>query len=170
MTNTYPLKEVVPYFDSVQKLNDKISSLASSSTVVYTYGAWDLLHPGHVIFLSRAKMLGDFLVVGVVADLPIRELKGITRPIQTQEERIITSGSLRDVDAVITQSDYDPTINLEQLQRIDILTKGDDWDYIPGTQTIEKLGGKLIKLNYSKGYSTSKLVEIMKSESYQSEL
>ena len=110
-------------------------------------------------------MLGDFLIVGVVADLPIRELKGASRPVQTQEERILTSGSIRDVDAVIAQSDYDPTIILEQLPRIDILTKGDDWDYIPGTQTIEKLGGKLIKLNYSDGYSTSKLVKKMENES-----
>ena len=45
------------------------------------------------------------------------------------------------------------------MEKVDILTKGDDWDYIPGTETIENLGGRLIKISYTDGFSTSKTVK-----------
>ena len=65
---------------------------------------------------------------------------------------------MRCVDAAITQSDYDPSENLENIERIDILTKGDDWEYIPGQESIVSLGGKLVKINYSPDYSTSSTI------------
>lgn len=146
-------------FESIEDLNQILKDLSSDFKVVYTYGAWDLLHPGHINFLSRAKNLGDFLIVGVVADSPIRNLKGKERPLQTLSERLITVGSLRLVDATIAQSEYDPSEQLRSLKRVNILTKGDDWDYIPGTETIEDLGGKLVKFSYTGGFSTSRIVE-----------
>jgi len=155
------LSGVCPYHADIDELNILISELPREHTIVYTYGAWDMLHPGHVIFLARARALGDFLINGVVADGPIRELKGSRRPFQSQIERIMTSGSLRCVDAVIGQPEYDPTALLEALERVDILTKADDWNHIPGTETIEKLGGKLIKLSYTEAFSTSNLASMM---------
>ena len=145
-------------FKNLDDLNKILQDLDNNIKIVYTYGAWDLLHPGHIHLLSRAKMLGDFLIVGVVSDEPIKELKGSERPVQAQDERLITIGSLRCVDAAISQPKYDPSDQLRYLKRVDILTKGDDWDYIPGTETIEKLGGKLITFNYTKGFSTSSIV------------
>ena len=149
-------------FDSIDELNRILKDISSESVIVYTYGAWDLFHPGHVKFLSRARDLGDFLIVGTVADKPIKKLKGNNRPIQLQEERLITVGSLRCVDAAIAQPNYDPSEILKRLSRVDILTKGDDWDYIPGQETISKLGGQLIKLGYTSGFSTSSTVNKLK--------
>ena len=149
-------------FKSIEELNKNLDKLPDNGTVVYTYGAWDLFHPGHVNFLTRARDLGNYLIVGVIADEPIRVLKGLERPIQSQEERMITVGCLRCVDAVIAQPEYDPSEQLKSLKQIQILTKGDDWDYIPGTETIEILGGRLIKLSYTDLFSTSQLVSKLK--------
>lgn len=150
--------EWIKKFESFDKINQILELLDSKSKIVYTYGAWDLLHPGHIRYLIRARELGDFLIVGVVADEPIANLKGIDRPVQKQSERMVTVGSLRFVDVVIPQPQYDPSSELKSFSRVDILTKGDDWDYIPGTETIESLGGKLIQFSYTDGFSTSKLV------------
>ena len=128
--------------------------------VVYTYGAFDILHPGHIILLERAKKLGSYLIVGVVADAPIKELKGKCRPVMCVEDRMAIVRALRCVDEVHLQETYDPSNNLRHsLLHIDILAKGNDWDYIPGTETIQELGGKLIKLPYTKGHSTSTIIK-----------
>ena len=145
-------------FNSIEELNHSILSLPNKSVIVYTYGAWDILHPGHVKFLIRARELGDFLVVGVVADKPIKNLKGEDRPIQSQDERMFVIGSLACVDAAIFQSEYDPSHVIKSLHKVDILTKGDDWDYIPGQEAIEEVGGSLVKLGYSHGFSTTSIV------------
>ena len=150
-------------YEDLDSLNDILKNLDSQKRIVYTYGVWDLFHPGHSILLSRAKQLGDFLIVGTVSDKPVRKLKGEDRPVQSQIDRIVTVSSLRFVDAAVFQSEYDPSDVLQKLFRVDILTKGDDWDYIPGTETIEELGGRLILLPYSPDFSTSKLVEKVRS-------
>ena len=152
------------YFDDLRELKKIIKSMPSSKVIVYTYGAWDLVHPGHIRFLSRAKELGDFLIVGIISDKQIKEFKGIDRPIQSEKDRLITIGSLRMVDAVIHQPIYDPSAQLNQISKIDILTKGDDWDYIPGEETIQSLGGKLIKLGYTDNFSTSAIVKKMSKQ------
>jgi len=131
---------------------------AAGKKIVYTYGVWDLLHPGHLRLLARAKELGDFLVVGVVPDEPVRKLKGEGRPTQHLDERLKIVGSLRFVDLAFPQQGYDPSPDMLALGRLDILTKGDDWEKIPGTEAIERMGGRLIKLTYSQEYSSSALI------------
>ena len=152
-------------YESESEINKLLVSLDSSDKIVYTYGVWDLLHPGHINFLYRASKLGSFLIVGVVADKPVHDLKGPDRPTQSQSDRIITVGTLRFVDAAIKQPEYDPSPQLRSLHRVDILTKGDDWELIPGTKTIEELGGELIKFSYTEGFSTSALVSKMNKDS-----
>lgn len=145
---------------SVDEINKKIRKLKAGQKVVYTYGAWDLMHPGHINYILRAKDLGDFLIVGVVGDAPIRKLKGNTRPAQPADHRFVNVASLGFVDCAIYQGSYDPSHIIKKLARVDILTKADDWDYIPGTEAVEAKGGKLVKMSYSKGMgSTSKLFE-----------
>ncbi len=144
--------------EMIDEINNIISKLSSGKKIVYTYGAWDLIHPGHLIFLNRAKELGDYLIVGTVADKPIKELKGEERPVQKADDRNFLVSNFKCVDASLIQSEYDPSDILTSLLRVDILTKGDDWEYIPGQETIEKLGGKLVKLGYSKSYSTSSTI------------
>ena len=91
-------------------------------------------------------------------DDAIKNLKGEDRPTQSQTERLTVIGSVRYVDIVLPQKKYDPSDELRKIGRVDILTKGDDWDYIPGTETIKKMGGKLVCLSYTDGFSTSQLV------------
>ena len=133
--------------------------------VVYTYGAFDLIHSGHVKLLERAKELGDFLIVGVVADDAIKELKGDDRPIQSVIDRMYMVGVLPFVNRVVMQRTYDPSDNIENSDKdITILVKGDDWDYIPGEETIKERGGKLVKLPYTQGPSTSAIIKKIRGE------
>ena len=151
-------QEMKRIFETPSDIRKIVESQPDANKIVYTYGVWDLLHPGHIKLLQRAKELGDFLIVGVVADAPVSKLKGKNRPVQKIHDRLYIVGSLRCVDAVLAQPEYDPSFELQSIKRIDILTKGDDWNIIPGSATVEKLGGQLIKLNYSTDYSTSKFV------------
>lgn len=132
-------------------------------TVVYTYGVWDLIHPGHILLLERAKALGEVLIVGTVTDAPVSRLKGVDRPVQSLDDRMYIVGSLKCVNYVVRQEGYDPTPELKYLAEngavVHILAKGDDWEKIPGSDYIESIGGKLVKLPYSKDWSTSKMVE-----------
>lgn len=128
--------------------------------IVYTYGAFDLLHPGHIKMLETAASYGDKLIVGIVGDKAIRDLKGKDRPIQNEKDRLRIVQSIKCVDIAMKQKDYDPEPNLEKVKP-DILVKGDDWDHIPGQEWMEKHGGKLIKPKYSKGWSTSSTVKKM---------
>lgn len=152
------MEKWVKIFKTALQLKEILESLPKTKIVVYTYGAWDLLHPRHIKLLAAARELGDFLIVGVVADEPIRELKGHGRPVQPLADRLFSVGALRFVDAAIPQDKYDPSGQLKELKRVNILTKGDDWENIPGTETITKMGGRLVKLSYSCEYSSSAII------------
>lgn len=134
--------------------------------IIYTYGVFDILHIGHIKLLQRAKKLGDYLIVGIVMDKAVQEKKGNTRPIQNHYDRLKIIKSLKFVDEVYLQTNFDPSENLIKLynsgKKIKILCKGNDWRYIPGQETIRKLKGKLIKLPYSKKYSTTKIINKIK--------
>ena len=105
-------------FEDVSDLNTILVSLPSEKKIVYTYGVWDLLHPGHTRLLMRAKELGDFLIVGTVGDGPVKKLKGDLRPVQGFKDRMSNIGFLRFVDAVVFQAEYDPSSVLKKLHKI----------------------------------------------------
>ena len=128
--------------------------------LVYTYGAFDILHPGHVLLLEKAKRLGDSLAVGILSDEAIKKRKGDDRPIQPQADRMKIISSLRCVDTVYRQDSYDPTANLELIHP-EIVTKGDDWNILRGyLEPFHFI--KFVPLDYSPDYSTSKIVEEIK--------
>ena len=145
--------------DGEEEIIKVLNSFDENTIVVYTYGAWDLIHPGHVNLLNRAKEMGDVLIVGVVSNEPIKELKGDTRPTQDVKDRMIMVDSIKSVDFVVEQKKYDPSDCLRRLGNVSLLVKGDDWDYIPGEETIQEVGGKLVKLSYTSGFSTSSLIK-----------
>jgi len=128
--------------------------------IVYTYGAFDLLHPGHLNLLRNARELGDCLVVGVLDDIAIRERKGKNRPIQNQVDRIEIVNSLKFVDMVIPQKSYNPYYSMCELPRVDILTKGDDWGFCE--KVAKEYGCKFTAINYSDAYSTTGLIKKIK--------
>ena len=132
-------------------------------TVVFTNGVFDLLHPGHVRYLKRARALGDALIVGLNADDSVRRNKGPERPITPEAERAEILAALECVDAVVIFHEDTPAEIVRALQP-DVLVKGADWpaDRIVGRDTVEARGGKVVRIPLEPGHSTSSLVERIK--------
>jgi rfaE bifunctional protein nucleotidyltransferase chain/domain len=148
--------------EKVKKTHFRLSGVVfdciEHKKIIYSYGAWDLLHPGHIKMLQKAKSLGDTLIVGVVRDGAIKKLKGEDRPIQNESDRLKIISTLKCVDIAVLQDDYNPVPNLEKFNP-DILVKGDDWDYIPGEEWVKERGKQLVKPPYSKDWSTSAIIK-----------
>jgi D-beta-D-heptose 7-phosphate kinase/D-beta-D-heptose 1-phosphate adenosyltransferase len=136
---------------------------ANGKTLVFTNGVFDLLHVGHVRYLSAARALGDALVVAINSDRTVRELKGDDRPVINEGERAEVLAALRDVDYVITFDDLSPRSLIGDLLP-DVLVKGGDYglDEIHGREEVEAAGGKVIALPFSEGASTSGIIARMK--------
>ena len=110
--------------DEVRKLRAELH--AQKKRLVFTNGCFDLLHAGHVRYLAQARALGDALVVAVNSDSSVRELKGPSRPIQSQSDRAEILAALRSVDAVIVFGDARVTKLIEDI-RPHVYAKGGDY-------------------------------------------
>lgn len=128
--------------------------------VVFTNGCFDLLHPGHVRYLTEARSLGDVLVVGLNGDRSVRALKGEGRPILNQEERSEVIAALEAVDFVVVFDEETPKELVAELLP-DVLVKGGDWpiDQIIGRVEVEAAGGRVFSLRYIEGSSTSDIID-----------
>ena len=137
---------------------------AAGRRVVFTNGVFDLLHPGHVRYLQDAKSLGDVLIVGLNADASVRRNKGPSRPINPQDERAEVLAALAVVDAVVI-FDEDTPAEIIALVQPDVLVKGADWaaDRIVGRDTVEARGGHVVRVPVEQGYSTTAIVERVRS-------
>lgn len=124
--------------------------------IVFTNGCFDLLHLGHVDYLSKAADLGDKLVVGLNSDASTSALKGPGRPIIDQYSRSIMLASLSFVDAVILFDEPTP-LELIAWIRPDVLVKGADYtvDQIVGSDLVLEYGGDVQTIEYLSGYSTT---------------
>lgn len=127
--------------------------------LVFTNGCFDLLHPGHVAYLDEARRLGDLLVVGVNTDASVARLKGPSRPLVSEDDRLRVLAGLAAVDA-LTLFDEDTPAELIAALRPDVLVKGGDYapDEIVGRDTVEADGGRVRVIPFLPGYSTSDLV------------
>ena len=128
--------------------------------VVFTNGCFDLLHPGHIETLEKARNLGDALVVGVNSDRSVREMKGEGRPIVPERERAEVLAALECVDAVVIFGEPTPREIVAALLP-DVLVKGGDWasDQIIGREEVVRAGGRVVSVPVVAGYSTSAIVE-----------
>ena len=129
-------------------------------TVVFTNGMFDLLHPGHVRYLTEARQQGDALIVGVNSDRSVRAIKGPTRPITAEHERAEILAALAAVDAVVIFDEDTPHAIITRLQP-DVLVKGADWaaDRIVGRDVVEARGGRVVRIPMATGYSTTEILE-----------
>lgn len=136
----------------------------AGKTVVFTNGVFDLLHPGHVRYLQSARAFGDALIVGLNADASVRRNKGPDRPINSEQERAEILAGLSAVDAVVLFEEDTPAEIIRSVQP-DVLVKGADWpaDQIVGRDTVEARGGRVVRVTVEQGYSTSALVEKVRS-------
>ena len=128
--------------------------------VVFTNGVFDLLHPGHVRYLRDARALGDALIVAVNSDRSVRAIKGEGRPVNPERERAELLVGLQSVDAVVIFDEDTPHAIISRIQP-DILVKGADWgpDNIIGRDVVEARGGRVVRIELARGFSTTSLVE-----------
>jgi rfaE bifunctional protein nucleotidyltransferase chain/domain len=133
--------------------------------VVFTNGVFDLIHAGHVDYLTKAKALGDVLIVGMNTDNSVRRIKGNKRPILNQDERAFLISSFKPVDYVTLFDEDTPKEIIDEIIP-DILVKGADWsiDKIVGRETVEKHGGEVKTIEFVNNQSTSKIIESIKNK------
>lgn len=136
----------------------------AGSTIVFTNGCFDLIHPGHIRYLQQASELGDLLVVGVNTDESVTRLKGPGRPILKLEERCEVLLALRCVQAVVPFAEETP---LELIRRVrpHVLVKGGDWavDQIVGREVVQGDGGRVLSLPFHDGTSTTDIISRIRS-------
>jgi len=132
---------------------------AQGKRVVFTNGCYDLLHPGHVRLLERARSLGDVLILALNTDDSVQRLKGPSRPLISQDERAALAVHLDAVDAV-TFFDEDTPRELIAAVLPDVLVKGADWShFIAGREEVEAAGGVVMALPLEPGFSSTNIVE-----------
>ena len=133
--------------------------------IVFTNGVFDILHPGHLRYLQAARRHGDLLVVGLNSDASVRRNKGPARPINPEAERGEVLAALACVDAVSIFDDDTPAEIIARVEP-DILVKGADWpaDQIVGRDTVEARGGRVSLEPVEQGYSTTTLIQKVRSE------
>lgn len=131
---------------------------AQGETVVFTNGCFDLIHYGHLQYLSEAAQLGGHLIVGLNSDASVQALKGAHRPIKDFNSRVALMASLSMVDLVVVFEELTP-LNLIQTLSPDILVKGGDWkpEQIVGSDWVLARGGAVHSLPYLEGFSTTNI-------------
>jgi D-sedoheptulose 7-phosphate isomerase len=133
--------------------------------IVFTNGCFDILHPGHVDLLERARKLGSKLIVGLNSDESVRKIKGPERPFQNENDRRAVLLGLASVDEVIIFEELTPESLIRHIKP-DILVKGGDWkpEEIIGGDFVTANGGKVVSLPLVEGYSSSKVFEKIRKE------
>ncbi|MFI5219043.1 MAG: D-glycero-beta-D-manno-heptose 1-phosphate adenylyltransferase [Bacteroidia bacterium] len=151
-----------------QAIESKIFSTAESFThqlaiwkfqqkkIVFTNGCFDLLHAGHIDYLSKAADEGDVLIVGLNTDRSVTEIKGPKRPINNGQSRALLLASLSFVNAVVLFEEATP-YNLIKTVEPDVLIKGADYkpDEIAGSDLVKSKNGLVKTIPLLEGYSTS---------------
>lgn len=133
--------------------------VAENKRLVFTNGCFDILHRGHVTYLTYARNQGDALVVGLNSDASVKRNKGNDRPINNEQDRAYVLGSLRAVDYVVIFDEDEPK---ELIARIlpQVLVKGRDWaHYVSGREVVEANGGQVVLADMVDGKSTTGTIE-----------
>lgn len=135
---------------------------AAKKQLVVTNGCFDLLHIGHVTYLESARNLGDALLVGMNSDAAVRELKGPTRPVNSENDRAAVLAALESLDGVCLFTEPTATRFLS-LAQPDIYVKGGDYTLETLNQderkAVEKAGGKIVIIPFVPGKSTTGILQ-----------
>ena len=154
-----------PFYKKIfraKQWNDAIKFLGTQDCV-FTNGCFDLLHPGHLIYLSQAASLSANLVIGLNSDDSVKKLKGERRPINNFMDRATMLSALHQVSCVIEFKEETPLALIEKLKP-KVLVKGGDYkiEEIVGRETVESNGGKVITIPFVGNYSSTHLIEKIK--------
>ena len=150
--------KIVPLKELAQRAN---KLRAAGKKIVATNGCFDLLHVGHIRYLSAARVFGDALIVGINGDQSVRELKGAGRPVNNENDRAEIVAALECVDLVTIFPEVRTTRFLE-LASPHIYVKGGDYNRdtlnAEERQVLQKIGAKIDIVPFERGYSTSELL------------
>ncbi len=138
---------------------------SQSGSVVFTNGVFDLLHPGHIDVLTRARAQGDVLVVGVNSDASVRRLgKGPDRPVRSEAERAYVLAGLAAVDCVAV-FDEDTPLDLVTALQPDVIVKGGDYapDSVVGADIVRARGGRVVIIPLTPGQSTTSIIQRLRA-------
>ena len=132
----------------------------SDKKVVFTNGCFDIIHVGHVRYLTAAKKFGDVLIVGLNTDESVKKLKGESRPINNELDRAEVLSGLKAVDYVILFGE-NTAENLIAELKPDIYVKGGDYtlDTLPEAEIVQSYGGHVEIVNLVAGKSTTNIIE-----------
>ena len=153
------LKEKIVSQD--QALKELKTWREKNKKIVFTNGCFDIIHPGHIDYLSQARDLGDILVLGLNTDQSVRRLnKGSNRPINDERTRAYVLAGLASVDLIVFFDEETP-YNLIKLLQPNVLVKGNDYEVekIIGFDILKENGGEVITIPFLEGYSTSSLIK-----------
>ena len=149
------LARLLPELDARRRAGHKVA---------FTNGCFDILHAGHVQYLTEARAQADCLVVGLNTDESVRGLKGHGRPVNSEDARAAVLAGLEFVDYIVLFGDATP-IELIQSIKPDVLVKGADYrkDQVVGAEVVESYGGRVHLAGLRQGYSTTKLIQQMRA-------
>jgi D-beta-D-heptose 7-phosphate kinase/D-beta-D-heptose 1-phosphate adenosyltransferase len=157
--------------DTAAKIRSRAAAVAWRATqpgiVVFTNGAFDLIHPGHIALLEAARRDGDALAVGLNSDASVRRLgKGPERPIVPQAARARVLAAIEAVDCVVLFDEPTP-LDLIRALEPDVLVKGADYTLgtTVGAEVVEARGGRVRHVTLEAGYSTTAIVERLRGPS-----
>lgn len=148
----------------ILKLKDLMQTLKglrnSGKQIVFTNGCFDILHAGHVRYLTGARSKGDVLVLGLNSDSSVKSIKPDNRPIVSQDQRAEVLAGLACVDYITIFDEPDPLALIRAIKP-DILVKGADWEEseIIGSDVVKKYGGKVVRIEFVTDISTSKIIQ-----------
>ncbi len=132
---------------------------AAGRKLVFTNGAFDILHAGHVTYLQFAREQGDALCVGLNSDASVRRYKGDLRPVNPQDDRALVLAALECVDYVVIFDEDEPKELIGEIIP-DVLVKGADWaHYVSGRDIVEAHGGRVVLAQMVEGRSTSNTIQ-----------
>lgn len=148
-----------------KKLKEKVEALRKNGKkIAFTNGCFDILHVGHIRYLSEAKKTADILILALNSDTSVRTIKGEKRPFVPEEERAEVLAALECIDFITIFHELTP-LELINYLKPDILIKGGDWpeDKVVGREEVKKWGGRVLLIPEIKGKSTTNIVEKIKS-------
>lgn len=128
--------------------------------LVFTNGCFDILHPGHIEYLSKAADMGDKLIVGVNTNASVKSIKGEKKPIISEDYRAMQVAALAFVDAVVLFSEDTPENIIKEICP-DVLVKGADYQEkeVVGADFVKENGGKVELIELTEGFSSSSLIQ-----------
>jgi len=161
------IKSKIYYYNNPDSITDFKHKLAfwqfSNYKIVFTNGCFDILHLGHIDYLSKSADLGKILIIGLNTDVSVKNIKGNNRPLNNENARAVLLASLGFVNAVVL-FDEDTPYKLIKTVRPDILVKGADYqaEKIIGFDIVKEKGGEIVTIDFLEGYSTSAFIEKIK--------